>query len=111
MDELNRALKKISNDFPVEVGKFMTRQALKVERYTKLKTPVDTGTLRASWGHIKGKEKFERIIYSKTDYAVNVEFDGVKRNKKGSFMLKQGVEKMESEFEKDVNKLIRKVLG
>lgn len=110
MADFLNAIDRLKKDFPAETDKFMTKQALKLEKETKKLTPVDTGTLRASWGHVKGKEKFERIIYSKADYAAHVEFDGIDRKYKGQYMLKRACDKVESEFEEELNALARRLL-
>lgn len=112
LDALIKKIDTLKKEFPQHTGIFMTKQALKVENTVKSKgySPYVTGALAASWGHVKGKEKFERIVYSKADYAAHVEFDGIDRKYEGKYMLKRACDKVESEFEEELNALARRLL-
>lgn len=121
MKEFQRAIERMKTEFPRQTGQFMRRQALKVEREAKKLTPVDTGTLKSSWGFVnsgKGRGFYEQTVYNLSEYSAHIEF-GHRVKAKGNFtdkvvlgryMLKKAVEQVESEFEGEFKALVKKVM-
>lgn len=106
IDKLLKDLEKIKKEHPKEVDKFLTRQGNKLLRITKIRTPVDTGTLRNSW--FMKKNKNEVIVYNIADYALEVEYGTI--HKEGRFMLTKSVKDIENEFESDLRETFKEIL-
>ncbi|MFC6825669.1 HK97 gp10 family phage protein [Halopelagius fulvigenes] len=76
-EELSRSLQKFLDILMDEVERAVGDIALLIEREAKKRAPVDTGTLRASIGHVVnaiGEGYFEAIIGTNVEYAPAVEF-------------------------------------
>lgn len=112
LNDLQKAISRMKSDFPKESEKFLTRQALKVERLSKINSPVDTGNLKSSWGY-ENSGSFESIVYNKADYANHVEFGHrigkSSRVMPGRYMLKKAVKQVESEFEEEFKVMARRL--
>lgn len=95
---------------------FMTKTGQELEVRTKLRTPVDTGALRAAWQISEGKKDGDDYyieIENGMNYASYVENGTPIREwkwKNGAFMLKKSMNeiqlKMHDKFEKDFTKYL-----
>lgn len=107
IDGLLKDLEKIKNKYPKEVDKFLTRQGNKLLKITKIRTPVDTGTLRNAW--MMKKEKNKVTVFNIADYVLPVEYGTI--HKAGRFMLTKSVKDIEDEFESDLKKTFKEVFN
>lgn len=86
---------------------FLNTQALNVIAKTKLRTPVDTGALRASWQSSdveKNGNNYSVTILNNMNYASFVEYGTVERNwkyKDGLFMLSKSLNEVEMRMHED----------
>lgn len=112
-EEFKKILEDIKKKSPQQLGKFLTKQAMKLEREVKENTPVDTGILRSGWQRETESKTFERVIYNDVEYVNHVEYGHrikkkEKKNKKkfipGKYMLHNAVRKIEDEFYSDLDK-------
>ena len=105
IDKILKDLEKIKNNYPKEVERFLTKQGNKLLKITKVRTPVDTGTLRNAW--MMKKSKNEVTVYNMADYVLPVEYGTI--HKAGRFMLTKSVKDIEDEFERDLKDTFKAV--
>lgn len=102
--------KSLQSDLSSFMENFLKQQGRKVIGKTMLRTPVDTGALRASWqlGNIEKKgSSYEIDILNNQDYASFVEYGTVERQwkyKDGVFMLTKSINDVEQKINNDFNK-------
>ena len=101
-ESLKSDLKKFAKDFLLE-------NANEVIIRTKLRTPVDTGKLRASWQHdevVENGNDFSVDVLNNTEYASYVEYghevvvNGQRTGKyvKGNYMLSKSMNEVENKM-------------
>ena len=109
LDEFAKTLNKASDNFEKEANKKLDIIASKLISKVKLKTPVDSGTLRRSW-QPKKVSNLERIIFNNVKYAPYVEYGHRTRGGKsfvdGVYMLEKSVKEIESELDKEFSIMI-----
>ena len=109
LDEFTKTLNNASNNFEKEANKKLDIIASKLIAKVKLKTPVDSGTLRRSW-QPKKVGKFERLVYNNTSYGVYVNYGHRTRGGKsfidGVYMLEKSVKEIEQELDKEFSIMI-----
>lgn len=69
--ELERALANVAKNFPRERDLFLRQEAELLKGRAKLKTPVDSGRLRAGF-ESTDVEGDEVTVYNNTEYAAHV---------------------------------------
>ena len=69
LDEFTKTLDNASNNFEKEANKKLDIIASKLVAKVKLKTPVDSGTLRRSW-QPKKVSNLERLVFNNVKYAL-----------------------------------------
>jgi HK97 gp10 family phage protein len=81
------ALSELFNSTEGEVGKFLAKAAVRVERRAKQLAPVDTGRLRSSVTHEVGRDGRGLVatIGTNVNYAPYVEF-GTRRMRPQAFL-------------------------
>lgn len=113
INEFKDLIETIKRDFSEQTTKFMKMKANEVKGDTKKNTPVDTGTLRNGWHHMKDGD-FKQIIYNNVDYADKIEYGHMNRGGGsyyvGRYMLTKAIKKQESKFYTDLNNVFGKVL-
>ena len=109
LDEFTKALNNASNNFEKEANKKLDIIASKLIAKVKLKTPVDSGTLRRSW-QPKKVSNLERLVYNNTHYGPYVNYGHRTRGGKsfvdGVYMLEKSVKEIESELDKEFSIMI-----
>ena len=109
LDEFTKTLNNASNNFEKEANKKLDIIASKLISKVKLKTPVDTGTLRRSW-QPKKVSNLERIVFNNVKYAQYIEYGHRTRGGKsfvdGVYMLEKSVKEIESELDKEFSIMI-----
>ena len=109
LDEFTKTLNNASNNFEKEANKKLDIIASKLIAKVKLKTPVDSGTLRRSW-QPKKVSNFERIVFNNVKYAQYVEYGHRTRGGKsfvdGVYMLEKSVKEIEQELDKEFSIMI-----
>lgn len=74
--KFDKILEEIKVKAPQATERFLMLQAEELKKDVKELTPVDTGTLKNSWQRENGKrltgKKFSQIVFSMTDYALNM---------------------------------------
>ena len=109
LDEFTKTLENASNNFEKEASKKLDIIASKLVAKVKLKTPVDSGTLRRSWKPKKVNE-LERIVYNNVEYGPYVEYGHRTRGGKsfvdGVYMLEKSVKEIEQELDKEFSIMI-----
>lgn len=114
--ELNAALKRINQQFPRERDLFLMQEAELLSGRTKLKTPADTGRLRAGWS--RSEPSGGAIdVYNNVEYAPHVEFGhrivayghDTGRVKEGEFMLRDAVDESREHFQVDASKILARL--
>ena len=109
LNEFAKTLNNASNNFEKEANKKLDIIASKLIAKVKLKTPVDSGTLRRSWQPKKVNE-LERIDYNNVKYGPHVEYGhrtkGGKSFVDGRYMLEKSVKEIEQELDKEFSIMI-----
>lgn len=109
LDEFTKTLENASNNFDEEANKKLDIIASKLIAKVKLKTPVDSGTLRRSW-QPKKVSNLERIVFNNVKYGPFVEYGHRTRGGKsfidGVYMLEKSVKEIESELDKEFSIMI-----
>ena len=109
LDELTKTLDNASNNFEKEANKKLDIIASKLITKVKLKTPVDTGTLRRSW-QPKKVSSLERLAFNNVSYGQFIEYGHRTRGGKsfvdGVYMLEKSVKEIESELDKEFSIMI-----
>ena len=109
LDEFTKTLDNASNNFEKEANKKLDIIASKLIAKVKLKTPVDSGTLRRSW-QPKKVSNLERLVFNNVKYAQYVEYGHRTRGGKsfidGVYMLEKSVKEIESELDKEFSIMI-----
>lgn len=87
LENLKKRYEQAQKNFIKFIEDFLFEQGMRALRKTKLRTPVDTGTLRNGWtidGNVKREGK-NFIIYIKNpvEYASFVEYGHTKQNRIG----------------------------
>lgn len=106
----------LQSDLNSFLANFLKQQGRKVIGKTMLRTPVDTGALRASWqlGNIEEKtNSFEITIENNQEYASYVEYGTVERQwkyKDGVYMLTKSINDVEQKINQDFDKEFTKFL-
>ena len=104
-----RTLNNANNNFDEEVEKSLSSISQKLIAKVKLKTPVDSGTLRRSW-RVKKDGDLARIVYNKVHYAPHIEYGHRTRGGKsfvdGRYMLTKSVKEIEGELDKELSIMI-----
>ena len=104
-----RTLNNANNNFDEEVEKSLSSISQKLIAKVKLKTPVDSGTLRRSW-RVKKEGDLARIIYNNIHYAPHIEYGHRTRGGKsfvdGRYMLTKSVQEIESELDNQLSTII-----
>ena len=106
----------LQNDLNSFLANFLKQQGRKVIGKTMLRTPVDTGDLRASWqlGDIKEKtNSYEITIENNQEYASYVEYGTVERQwkyKDGVYMLTKSINDVEQKINNDFDNEFTKFL-
>ena len=108
---------KLLNDLNTFMFKFMNEAGQELIIRVKLRTPVDTGALRAAWQVSKCKKdgnEYYIEIENDMDYASFVESGTVSREwkwKNGAFMLAKSMNEMQlklpDRFEKEFTKFLK----
>lgn len=119
LDDFENALLDIVNiKLPSELERFLLEMAYRVERKTKKKTPLDTGTLRRSWKVSKVKRKGKQLfieVYNNVEYAPSIEYGHMTRNNSkfipGRKMLTLSVKAVEKEMPKHLKKMLNTIIG
>lgn len=109
LDEFTKTLESASNNFEKEANKKLDIIASKLIAKVKLKTPVDTGTLRRSW-QTKRLNNLERIVFNSVRYGQFIEYGHRTRGGKsfvdGVYMLEKSVKEIEQELNKEFSIMI-----
>ena len=109
LDNFIRTLNNASNNFDEEATKRLNNISQRLIRKVKLKTPVDSGTLRRSW-QPKKVSNLERLIFNNVKYAPYVEYGHRTRGGKsfvdGVYMLEKSVKEIEQELDKEFSMMI-----
>jgi hypothetical protein len=109
LDKFTKTLNNASNNFEKEANKKLDIIASKLIAKVKLKTPVDTGTLRRSW-QPKKVSNLERLVFNNVKYAQYVNYGHRTRGGKsfvdGVYMLEKSVKEIESELDKEFSIMI-----
>ena len=109
LDEFAKTLNNASNNFEKEANKKLDIIASKLIAKVKLKTPVDSGTLRRSW-QPKKVSNLERLVYNNIHYGPYVNYGhrtrGGKSFVEGVYMLEKSVKEIESELDKEFSIMI-----
>ena len=109
LNEFNDTLKNASSNFEKEASKKLDIIANKLVAKVKLKTPVDTGTLRRSW-QPKKISSLERLVFNNVSYGQFIEYGHRTRGGKsfidGVYMLEKSVKEIESELDKEFSIMI-----
>ena len=106
----------LQNDLNYFLANFLKQQGRKVIGKTMLRTPVDTGALRASWqlGDIEEKtNSYEITIENNQEYASYVEYGTVERQwkyKDGVYMLTKSINDVEQKINNDFDNEFTKFL-
>lgn len=106
----------LQNDLNSFLANFLKQQGRKVIGKTMLRTPVDTGALRASWqlGDIEEKtNSYEITIENNQEYASYVEYGTVERQwkyKDGVYMLTKSINDVEQKINNDFDNEFTKFL-
>lgn len=111
-DMLNTKWKKIVAEYPEHRDTLLTQQAELLINDVKMKTPVDTGTLRNAWKHTSVNSGVIEI-YNNTEYANHVEYGH--RTSKGGFvkgrkMLHRSIVGFKSKFLRNTRTIMRNLL-
>ena len=97
-DILFSTTKILSDNFNDEANKTLDKISQKLIAKVKLKTPVDSGTLRRSW-RVKSEGQLARIVYNNVHYAPHIEYGHRTRGGKsfvdGRYMLTKSVKEIE----------------
>ena len=116
MDDWLKKLETMKKDFPKETEKFLMKKAEETIGNAKRYTPVNTGTLRNSWGRINGG-KFKQIIFNNTTYANHIEYPHrIVRGRKtvglsrGHYMLHKALNRTKLTFYKDLGKVYKNLI-
>ena len=116
MDDWLKKIETLKKEFPKQTGRFLMMKAEEVIKETKENTPVDTGTLRNSWGRINGG-KFKQIIFNNTTYANHIEYGHrVVRDKKtvgfarGHRMLHKAMNRTKLSFYRDLGTVYKNLI-
>ena len=116
MDDWIKKLETMKKDFPKETEKFLMKKAEETIGNAKRYTPVNTGTLRNSWGRINGG-KFKQIIFNNTTYANHIEYGHrVVRGKKtvgfarGHRMLHKAMNRTKLSFYRDLGTVYKNLI-
>ena len=108
--------KSLNSDLSSFMENFLKQQGQKVIGKTMLRTPVDTGALRASWklGNVEQKSNsYEVEIENNQEYASYVEYGTVEREwkyKDGVYMLTKSINDVEQKINNDFDKEFTKFL-
>ena len=108
--------KSLLSDLSSFMENFLKQQGQKVIGKTMLRTPVDTGALRASWklGDVEQKSSsYEVEIENNQEYASYVEYGTVEREwnyKDGVYMLTKSINDVEQKINNDFDKEFTKFL-
>lgn len=109
LDEFAKTLNNASNNFEKEANEKLDIIASKLIAKVKLKTPVDSGTLRRSW-QPKKVSNLERIVFNNVKYGSFVEYGHRTRGGKsfidGVYMLEKSVKEIEQELDKEFSIMI-----
>lgn len=109
LDEFTKTLNNASNNFEKEANKKLDIIASKLIAKVKLKTPVDTGTLRRSW-QPKKISSLERLVFNNVSYGQFIEYGHRTRWGKsfvdGVYMLEKSVKEIETELDKEFSVMI-----
>lgn len=106
----------LQSDLNSFLANFLKQQGRKVIGKTMLRTPVDTGALRASWqlGDIEEKtNSYEITIENNQEYASYVEYGTVERQwkyKDGVYMLTKSINDVEQKINNDFDNEFTKFL-
>ena len=95
--------------FDVEIPKRLSNVSSKLIRKVKLKTPIDTGTLKKSWRSKKDGD-LARIVYNNVHYAPYIEYGHRTRGGKsfvdGRYMLTKSVKEIEDTLTSEFSMMI-----
>lgn len=103
---------KILKDFDTFIEDFLFEQAIRALRKTKLRTPVDTGTLRNAWDIDKNVQREGNNLYitlfNPLNYASFVEYGHTKPGRigwvDGYFMAKVSIQEVQDALPRRWNK-------
>lgn len=108
--------KSLQSDLSDFMKDFLKSQGQRVIGKTMMRTPVDTGALRASWqlGNVEQKgNSFEIDIKNNQNYASYVEYGTVEREwkyKDGVYMLTKSIDEVEQKIHQDFDKQFTRFL-
>lgn len=116
LDRLNRALSKAAAQLPKERLRFLQQEAELLKSRAKLKTPVDTGRLRAAWSSTEPAGE-EVAVYNNTEYAGHVEFGhrivawgrDTGRVKQGEHFLRDAIDESADNFQRDARQIVARI--
>ena len=116
LDKLNRALGKAVSQLPVERARFLAQEAELVAGRAKLKTPVDTGRLRAGFFTTMNSGE-EAVVANNTEYAGHVEYGhrivafghDTGRVKQGEHMLRDAIDESADQFKNDARQILARI--
>ena len=114
LDSFIKTLDNASNNFNREGGKTLNKISQKLIAKVKLKTPVDSGTLRRSW-RVKKEGDLARIIYNNVHYAPHIEYGHRTRGGKsfvdGQYMLTKSVREIEETMTSEFSVMIENLFN
>lgn len=116
--ELNAALKRINRQFPRERDLFLMQEAELLSGRAKIKTPADTGRLRAGWSRSEPAGGTIEVG-NNVEYAPFVEFGhrivayghDTGRVKEGEFMLRDAVDESREHFQVDAQRILARLFA
>lgn len=107
LSELIRTFQNADANIDNECSNTVDKIGTELLAKTVLKTPVDTGKLKKSWGY-KNINSNEGVVYTELDYSVPVEFGH--RNGStmidGRYMLTRSVEEIENEIDQELEIIV-----
>lgn len=107
LNNFSNMLNRSISNFDIECNKMLVTIGNKFLKKIKLKTPVNTGTLRRSW--MMTKQAKEVIISNNVKYAMYVNYPHRTKNGRvveGRYMLEKTVSEIESELDKEFSIMI-----
>ena len=116
LDRLNHALSKAAGQIPREKLRFLAQEAQLVSGRAKIKTPVDTGRLRAAWQSTEPTGE-EIEVYNNTEYAAHVEFGhrqfvfgrDTGKIRQGEHMLRDAIDESVDNFQRDARQILARI--